>query len=131
MTGRKIRGKGPKVPDKVALQWLRQRYRVDIVAGEIYSIRTGKPLARFYNEKHDPEHRHPFVRLADRHGQRRGISVARVVWMVSRNAAPPHQCDIHHLDGDPLNNHYLNLVCLHHVDHGLLHQLLAKNEVPF
>lgn len=109
-----------------------ERYRVDIEAGEIYSIRTGKPLARWQPKRGEGKERKDhgdYVRIsAD--GRRRNVSLAKVIWMYSRNRVVPPGCDVHHANEYHDDNHWENLVCIHEHDHYLVHKLLSGS-TPF
>lgn len=120
------------------------RYRIDIEAGEIYSNRyktqRDTPLCKYYSRT-DPEKRHPFICVfytfdSSQGIARRGVSLAKAIWMYSRQSAVPPDFEIHHVDLNPLNDNWRNLVALHKLDHNQLHLLLnadsvVEEEVPF
>ena len=58
------------------------------------------------------------------------IPVHKLVWMVNRGIPIPKGFDVHHVDEDPSNNAFENLVLVFSLDHPKLHAS-ADNEVPF
>lgn len=46
----------------------------------------------------------------------------RFIW-IKNNMMIPKNYQVHHMDGDKLNNDLSNLLCLHNRDHMLLHRL--------
>lgn len=108
------------------------RYRVDREAGEIYSARTNKPLARWAPKRSESRYRKDhgdYVRIKIGN-RRRNVSVSKAVWMVTRRAVPPPGCDIHHANECHDDNHWENLVCIFEYDHYLVHRLLSGS-APF
>lgn len=103
------------------------RYRVDLEAGVVLS-RHGKPLCvtrsgRTENYWYVRLYRVPHVIHAP---------VARVVWLAGNDYPLPDGFEIHHLDEDPSNNAFSNLVALSERDHRKMHAAAAElDEVPF
>lgn len=52
---------------------------------------------------------------------KRSINVSHLVWMSVTGRAIPKGWEIHHIDDDPLNNTWENLVCLFPDDHLKFH----------
>lgn len=65
-------------------------------------------------------------------GKRRSCHISQLVWMSCSDAVIPAGWEIHHIDEDPDNNEFSNLVCVHPVDHAKLHSTIdQEEEVPF
>jgi len=62
---------------------------------------------------------------------RRGIALHRLIWMDKLKIVIPRNWHIHHLDNDPTNNSFKNLVCLHPEDHKKFHYDQTTEEIPF
>lgn len=100
---------------------------VDTEAGTVSA--RGRELKTFSNRTD----RRRFVRL-HLDGKRRGIAVARVVWMAATGQLIPDGFEIHHDDKDPGNDAWGNLLCLHTLDHRKMHgqvDTAGDDVVPF
>lgn len=108
------------------------RYEIDVEQGEITSARTGRPLLRWGD--HPTRHsngRNDCITLYWK-GKRINTTVAKVIWMRSRDRTLPEGVEIHHLDEDHSNNHWRNLLAIVACDHTFAHELLrAADAVPF
>lgn len=93
------------------------RYFIDD-QNRICSKRTGKPLYAFKAKVGSSTCW--FVKLFWK-GKCRGISVARLIWIVTMECSPPEGWEVHHLDKNPDNNDPNNLICLHPKDHKKFH----------
>lgn len=96
----------------------------------ICSKKTSKPLHTFKAKATGSSC--TFVRLHWK-GKLRGISVARLIWMITMEQSPPKYWEVHHLDLNPENNDPNNLVCLHPKDHRKFHASKSAPDlyVPF
>lgn len=109
---------------KDILQTIRKGiYAVNITTGTVNNV-SGKELS-FYQA----EDGHLFVRLYH-NGKRKAIAVHRLVWMCATKSTIPKDYEVHHIDGDPTNNTFENLMCVHKLDHRKFHRALL-NDVPF
>lgn len=109
------------------------RYLVDLETGEVKSGRTNKPLFTYASERSP----NLWVRVYVG-GKMRALPVARFVWIVGTDSELPDGWEVHHVDLDPLNNSFNNLLALHPKDHDRFHintqqRLMANpaSEVPF
>lgn len=120
--------------DKDVLRLLREgEYRVDPSTGTLYGPR-GFAIAPWS----DPNEGGRMLVRVYYQGRRRGISLAKLVWMSVAKRVVPNGFEIHHRDEDLSNNTWDNLYCLFTKDHKKLHNrnLLVDNteysdEVPF
>lgn len=101
------------------------RYIIDIDLGEIYK-RNKEPLYTFTNSQSD----HRWVRLF-KHPKYKCIPVSHAVWMFASQTIIPEGWEVHHIDTDPANDSFKNLMCLYPTDHRKLHQALKLEEAPF
>lgn len=102
------------------------RFVVDVEAGEVITA-AGRQLVVFSNRTDCRR----FVRLHF-DGRRRGIAVARLVWMARTGQLIPDGWEVHHRDENPGNDAWGNLICLHPDDHRKLHGQAADDEpIPF
>ncbi len=100
-------------------------FGVDLKTGEVTA--RGRVLA-FFSNRTD---RRRFVRL-HMNGRRRGIAVARLVWMAATLSLIPEGWEVHHNDEDSGNDAWENLLCLHALDHRKKHgRAEADTDVPF
>jgi len=109
------------------------RYEVNLDEGTILSKKTGENLKFEYAPVSiDPLRKHPSVRIKI-NGSRKKVTVCRLIWMASRRDIVPVDFEIHHIDCDPYNNNYKNLIALYKDDHGMIHLLLPadKSKAPF
>lgn len=102
----------------------RGRYQVNTDTGQVIGCR-GKPITPFFRK--DDTKKHLYVRLYYYGKAVRSISVAKLVWIAYTNSLPPPKWEVHHRDEDPSHNGWINLLCLHPLDHGKLH----RSDVPF
>ena len=61
-------------------------------------------------------------------GKRKSCHVSNLVWMSRTGSIVPEGFEIHHIDEDPTNNNWNNLICVHSMDHVKLHN---EESVPF
>lgn len=61
-------------------------------------------------------------------GKRKSINVSHLVWMYHTRTTLPPGFEIHHIDENPENNNFSNLICVHCLDHLKLH---PSPEIPF
>lgn len=91
----------------------------------------GWPVKAWVKEERGGRRR--FVRLHI-NGRRRGISLARLVWISVVGVPVPEGFEIHHEDRNPLNDAWGNLICLHSLDHHKQHygeRAETEEPVPF
>ncbi len=102
------------------LKLLKQRvYTVDLAQGVVLGQR-GKPLKTVEREGgfSGVGLVYLFVELYHKDSdKRRKIGVSSLVWMAGTQQAVPRGFEIHHQDMNTLNNAFINLYCLHTVDH--------------
>lgn len=117
----------PPISEAEVLDAIRDgAFRVDLDTGEVTTA-SGRRLVPFSNRTD----RRRFVRL-HMGGRRRGIAVARLVWMAATMRLIPEGFEIHHEDEDCGNDARRNLICLHPDDHRKVHgQAVSTEEVPF
>lgn len=60
--------------------------------------------------------------------QRKSINISHLVWMYHTRMVIPNGFEIHHIDENPENNNFSNLICVHCLDHLKLH---PQSETPF
>lgn len=97
-------------------------YRCDPTTGHVFGPRGELPLRTFPNHQG-----RLFVRIY-RIPNYRTIAVSRVVWMSQTLSRVPREFEIHHRDGNPTNNSWQNLYCLHVLDHRKLHTTLLEKK---
>ena len=81
---------------------------------------NGKELAQRINKRRGSERGDLRIDLCYEN-KRRSINVSWVVWMVNSEMKIPEGNEIHHIDEDPTNNEWTNLICLTPEDHQKLH----------
>lgn len=99
--------------------------------GEVY--KGDKLLAQRENLRNRCEYGDPRVDLWHE-GKRRSCHVSQIAWMIGAGQPIPKGFEIHHIDEDPYNNNFYNLVCVHSLDHPKLHGEAPTNdedEIPF
>lgn len=101
-------------------------YTADVDNGVIFN-RKGKRLKCRANAKG-----YRIVQFRE-NGRRKSIMLQRAIWMAATLSPIPEGWEVHHRDGEREHNWFLNLYCLHPLDHDKLHRygLLAGEEVPF
>jgi hypothetical protein len=99
-------------------------FKVDLESGSV-STPSGKLLVPFPDAWD-----HLFIRLHFE-GKRKGISVAKLVWMAGTKTEIPHKWEVHHRDENPRNNAFSNLICLHPIDHRKMHTANIEEPIPF
>lgn len=87
---------------------------------------NGVPFYRYPDSKR-PSHRNYF--LPHIHHRRQGVSYLHVEIWRSGHGTIPKGGEIHHIDGDPLNNALDNLICLSREQHMAWHKKHVKPEV--
>lgn len=105
-------------------------YSADLDAGVVYN-RRGREVASYVGN----DEGHLFIRLYG-HGGCRAVALHRVIWIVGARSSIPEGWEVHHYDLDTSNSAFVNLYCLHPVDHRKLHggRLILEadpDEVPF
>lgn len=92
---------------------------------QVISKRTKKPLFQYTNQTPTGT---PYVRLfsKDAYGC---FAISRIIWTVATGEDIPKGWEVHHRDGNPLENDFNNLLCLHPVDHKKVHT--EADEIPF
>lgn len=101
---------------------------------EVYRRGNPKPLTQYISTRNRMEGGDPRVHLRYQN-KRISVHVSQLTWMSTTMDVIPPDFQIHHIDGDPLNNSYDNLVCIHKDDHIKLHRKLGDipddEEIPF
>lgn len=123
--------KWKKITDEGVLILLKSgKYRVDTNTGTVYN-RKGRPLKPFSHIS--SKSKHLFIYLFYNGDSRRGISLGKLVWMAATESTVPEGWEVHHEDGDPTNNKFSNLFCLHPLDHRKVHHWTPspEEEIPF
>jgi len=107
--------------------------------GEAIVYKGDRELTSRINTRHrnlDDEHGDPRVDLWHE-SKRRSCHVSHIVWQVHAERKLPSGFEIHHRNGNPLDNRFDNLLCVHPRDHIKLHgQPVADGEfnddtIPF
>lgn len=116
----------PRVTEEAILDAIRDgTFAVNLDTGAVSS--RGRVLRPFSNRTD----RRQFVRL-HLAGRRRGIAVARLVWMAATLQLIPEGWEVHHQDENPGNDAWGNLLALHPLDHRKKHgQAATDDDVPF
>lgn len=110
------------------LTWLREGH-FKVVNGEV--MKGSKTLARHINKRRRSERGDYRVDLFYK-GLHRGVLISHLVWMYNTNQILPENFQIHHIDNDPMNNEFSNLICVHPLDHVKLHaSSIDDDDVPF
>lgn len=99
-------------------------YTVDIESAEVFAA-NGKLIRPIIGD--DGYH---FVRLHYRKKQKT-IALQRLVWMAGTDTVIPEKWEVHHWNNNRSHNWFVNLFCLHKLDHEKVHHLLEPSEVPF
>ena len=101
-------------------------YSVDPDTGTVYGQR-GQAITPF------PCNGYLFVRLYFDGDFKRVMAVHKLVWMWVTKAPIPRSFEVHHDDENPLNNAWVNLICLHELDHRKVHDKrgTGEAEIPF
>ena len=115
-------------PDEV-LRWITEGVFQIERGEETRIIKNGQELVQRINKRKNSHRGDPRVDLWHE-GKRRSCNVSHLVWMLCTGRVIPEGFEIHHADEDPLNNSFENLVCVHPLDHGKLHNQVG-DEVPF
>jgi hypothetical protein len=115
------------VTKQEVLDWL-QEGAFTIADGEVYT-RAGRQLVQRLNKRKGSERGDARVDLKYG-GKRRSINVSHLVWMWGTNSVIPDGYEIHHMDEDPTNNNFDNLVALHPIDHAKMHATVEE-PIPF
>lgn len=92
-------------------------YRVDLKTGLVFSNRTGREVFGFQSSRRSQVFT---IRLYE---VPKFISIARsrLVWMVGTRSPIPDGFEVHHRDRNSQNDAFINLLCLHKVDHDKEH----------
>lgn len=102
-------------------------YRADLTNGIIYSGITLQPL-RIGRVGRSKEYF--AVKLYCR-GKAIHIKRSRVIWMVGTGCVIPPGFEVDHDNGDPEDDSFDNLICLHKLDHRKRRHTPVEDEVPF
>lgn len=115
-----------EISDSEVLEYLKAGlFRVDLDTSEVFN-RNGQKLTF---EIHGRDSAYHSVRIKV-NGKRRKIRVALLVWMAGTLSVKPVGYEVHHRDLNSLNDSFVNLLCLHPVDHRKIHSEICS-EVPF
>lgn len=107
-------------------------YYCDFDHGFIYSAKTKEKLYTFTNQQNT----HLWTRFYS-YPKMRAISIAACIWIIGTQCSIPKNFLVHHIDENPLNNAFSNLLCIHENDHKKVHLVSyqinknLKTEVPF
>ena len=112
------KAKPKPVTKQEVLDWL-QEGAFTISDGEVYTL-AGRKLVQRENKRKRCDHGDPRVDLVC-DGRRKSMHVSQLVWMWHTNAVIPDGWEVHHMDEDPNNNDFDNLLCLHPIDHAKMH----------
>lgn len=93
-------------------------YTVDLATAEVRT-RSGD-LLKHRHKKGRGDEKRPCVRLFSS-PKSREISVSILVWIAGTRSVVPEGFEIHHMDENWRNNAFVNLLCVHGVDHDKLH----------
>jgi len=91
----------------------KEAYAVDFEEGKVFNG-SGVELTIRYKRGKNKEY--PTVRFWKSPKQIE-IAVSAVVWMIGNDCLIPEDFEIHHIDKDPTNNAFNNLIALHRNDH--------------
>lgn len=126
------RNKYTKMHKRTVLKLLKDGvYSVNIDTGQVFN-RHGKELKQRKNT-------HPSNGNAVGHlqvylyyeSECACIYVHQLVWMAATMRVPPKGWEIHHLDEDINNNAFINLICVHPLDHRKFHYTPTDEDDPF
>lgn len=98
--------------------------------GHVEVLKQGRKLAQRINNRKGMNTGDPRVDISHE-GERISIHVSNLVWMYFCGEIPK-SFEIHHIDENPLNNAFDNLLCLHYMDHReKFHPHACEEEIPF
>jgi hypothetical protein len=126
----------PKLPLDCVLAFLKAgEYTVDPATGTVFG-RRGRPLRGFDFTKKKDGPVYTFVRIYGFYEGRyrvRTVPRSHVVWVSQTGCLVPDGWEVHHRDRDTQNDAWLNLICLHPLDHKKLHAADESDdgEIPF
>ena len=63
--------------------------------------------------------------------KRRSCNLSQLVWMQATGSPIPKGYEVHHIDEDPKNNDFDNLLCIHSLDHMKIHRESPEKAIPF
>lgn len=114
--------------DVEVLELLRLKiYEVDLETGRVFGTTIKGRRVEVKQEVNGKAGDYLGIRIKCK-GRRRKIAVHVLVWMAGTLSIRPTNWQVHHLDENPLNNTFTNLICLHPMDHQKFH---AEDETPF
>jgi len=105
------------------------KYLVDPANGLVTKA-GGEPLCTIRG-KLNKEGQHLFVCIYDGKCRKR-VGVHRLIWLYVTQEPIPPKYEIHHRNTDKEDNRWVNLFCLHPLDHDKLHNgdLICNNSDP-
>lgn len=80
-----------------------------------------RKLTQRINSRKGMEGGDPRVTLSH-DGSKRDCNVSQLVWMCNTSCVIPDDFEVHHIDENPLNNSFENLLLVHKNDHPKLHR---------
>lgn len=98
--------------------------------GYITVIKNNKVLKQRINSRNRMEKGDPRVDICFEK-RKLSINISHLVWMHRCNQTIPIDFEMHHIDENPLNNLFCNLLCIHKIDHHKLHKIEIEEEIPF
>lgn len=93
---------------------------IDVEKGTIYSLKFKKYISSV-NKKDN------YVKVCPPKGYKSKECLHRIIWMVANGCDIPEGYDIHHIDGNKLNNSIYNLELIEHKKHVSEHSKNNKN----
>lgn len=103
---------------QTVLRWLKERIFVVTDDGRV--LKNRMELKQRINKRRGSNRGDPRVDLCNE-GKRISFSVSRLLWMSRTRTTVPIDFEIHHLDENPTNNSWTNIVAVHKTDHLKFH----------
>ena len=119
-----------KIFDSEILEWINNE---DLVIYEDFTVdlfgRNNNAYMGGAKQKGEPSERF-YYRFRNK-GRRRTIARSKLVYMYHHKMIIPEGFEIHHLNGNIVDDRILNLIMLMHHDHLKIHNSFCEEEIPF